>query len=374
MEIRLYLKMLRRGWWIVALAALMAVNVALVASFLATPQYQSSTRFVISPNTNLVEGRDVINSLEALDKRSIISTYAEFLNSRRIHKETIAALNLSDEIFEEYTITTVVLPEANVIDLTVAGPDPVTAAQLANQIGQRTIDYISVLYGAYDISFLDPAVPADLPFSPQPLRDSALALMLGLVGGATLAILREQIRIPIEAYRQRLRIDSVTGVFNNRYFRRLIEKELTSNPGNIFSLGIVELDGLQELLETMPPTASQHLLRKVTKVLRKELRGNDMVGRWSETSFVVMLPTTASDAAVRTFERIYQSLSQPVDVEQFDITVPLKPRVGGAMYSNDISVQELIERAVVALEQGQRYSDHPVHIWQMKSPFWVEKD
>jgi len=374
MEIRLYLQMLRRGWWIVTLTALMAVNVALIASFFTTPLYQSSTRFVVSPNADLVTGKDVITSLEALDKRSIISTYAEFLNSRRVHEETIAALHISEATFEEYTITTVVLPDANVIDLTIVGPDPVMAAQLANHIGQRTIDYMSLLYWAYDISVMDSAVPADLPVSPQPLRDSALALVLGLVGGATLVILSEQIRIPIETYRQRLRIDNVTGVFNSRHFRRLIEEELAGNPENMLSLGIVELDGLQEVLETMPPLASQILLRKVTKVLRKELRGNDMVGRWNENSFVVMLPTTAGDAAFRTFERIYQALSQPVDVEQFDITVPLKPRVGGTVYSNNISAKEFIEHASAALEQGQRDANHPVHIWQMKNSFRAEKD
>lgn len=374
MEIRLYLQMLRRGWWIVTLTALMAVNVALIASFFTTPLYQSSTRFVVSPNADLVTGKDVITSLEALDKRSIISTYAEFLNSRRVHEETIAALHISEATFEEYAITTVVLPDANVIDLTIVGPDPVMAAQLANHIGQRTIDYMSLLYWAYDISVMDSAVPADLPVSPQPLRDSALALVLGLVGGATLVILSEQIRIPIETYRQRLRIDNVTGVFNSRHFRRLIEEELAGNPENMLSLGIVELDGLQEVLETMPPLASQILLRKVTKVLRKELRGNDMVGRWNENSFVVMLPTTAGDAAFRTFERIYQALSQPVDVEQFDITVPLKPRVGGTVYSNNISAQEFIERASAALEQGPRDANHPVHIWQMKNSFRAEKD
>ena len=367
MEIRLYLQMLRRGWWIVALTALVAVNVALVASFFSTPQYQSNTRFVVSPNTDLVTGKDVITSMEALDKRSIISTYAEFLNSRRVHEETIAALGISEVVFEEeFNIATVVLPEANIIDLTVTGPDPVMTAHLANQIGQRSIGYISLLYQAYDISVLDSAVPDYLPVSPQPVRNSLLALVLGLVGGATLAILSEQIRIPIEAYRQRLRIDNVTGVFTSRHFLRLLEEELAENPDNILAVGIVEMDGLQEVFETMPPAASQGLLRKVTQVLRKELRGNDVVGRWNETSLAVILPATASEAAFRTFERINQALNQPVDVEQFEITIQLKPRVGGAVYTNNISAQELLERANIALERGQRDTSKPVHIWQFQ--------
>ena len=374
MEIRLYLEMLRRSWWIIVLTVLVALNAALVASFLATPLYSSSTRFIVSPNPSLLTGRDVITSMEALDKRSIISTYAEFLNSRRIYQETITILGITNDTAKEYEITTVVLPDANILELTVSGPDPVIAARLANSIGKRAIDYISLLYSAYDISVLDPAIPASSPFSPQPVRDASLALILGLVGGATLAILSEQVRIPLEAYRQRLRIDSATGVYNNRYFRQVVSDELVSQPKELLAVGIVDLKGLQEVLETLPPVATQRLLRTVTEVLRKELRGNDVVGRWTETSFAVLLPTTPGTAATRTFERIYQALSQPMDMSQYGLMVPLYPAVGGSVYSNDISANELLEQAVSALETARRNPENPVFIWQMQSPFWAKKD
>jgi diguanylate cyclase (GGDEF)-like protein len=365
MEIRLYLQMLRRSWWIVALTALVAVTMALVATYITQPLYQSNARFVVSPNSDLVSGKDVVNSLEALDKRSIISTYAEGLNSRRIHDETISALQLSEATFEDYSITTVVLPEANIIDLIITGPDPVMSADLANFIGQRTIDFMSQLYTAYTISVLDPAVPSEQPFSPQPLRNLALALALGLVGGATLAILSEQIRIPIESFRRRIRIDNDTGVFSNRYFRRLIGEELTRNPDKDLSLGIVALDGLHEELEAIPQAASQKLLREVTNVLRNELRGNDMVGRWGETSFSVMLPATANEAASRTFERIFQALSKPVEVDQFEIAVSLNPKVGAAGASGSTSAEALVEGATKALEQAMRDVSHPVQYRQV---------
>jgi diguanylate cyclase (GGDEF)-like protein len=373
MEIRFYLQMLRRSWWMVALATLVALNVALISALVTTPQYQTSTRFVVSPNAELLTGKDVITSLEALDKRSIVSTYAEFLNSRRIHEETIAALNMTPEAFDEYTVNAVVLPDANIIELTVSGPDPVTTALLANSIGQRTIDYIGLLYRAYDISVLDSAIPPTEPYIPQPARDVSLALVLGLVGGAALAILSEQIRIPIETYRQRLRVDNVTGTFNRRYFQQVVDDALSAQPNDTLSLGIVDLPGLQEVMETIPPASSERLLRKITDILRKELRGNDVIGRWSETSFAVMLPTTGGEAAFRTFERIYQALVQPVQVDQFDLSVLLNPKVGGAVYGSDISAAEFFGRAETAIGQARLDANRPVYIWQMKSPFWMQK-
>lgn len=366
MEFRLYIQMLQRGWWMIALTTLVALNAALVSSYLATPLYRSSSRFVVSPNPDLITGRDVVNSLEALDKRSIISTYAEFLNSRRIYKETLSTLGLTSDDVEDYEISTVVLPDANILELTVTGPDPNVAALLANSTGKRAIDYIRLLYSAYDISILDPATPPSLPFSPQPTRDASVAVALGLIGGAALAILSEQLRIPLEAYRQRLRIDSATGVYNNRHFRNMVEQELMSKPNGLLAVGIVELSGLHEVMETLPPVGTQRLLRMVTEVLRKELRGNDVIGRWDETSFVLMLPSTPVSAATRTFERIYKALSQPIDLEQYDLLVALNPAVGCSVYRDGISANEFLSHVGGSVKTARRNPEHPVFIEQVK--------
>jgi diguanylate cyclase (GGDEF)-like protein len=374
MEIRLYLEMFRRNWWVIVLTALVALNASLLASFFATPLYSSSTRFIVSPNPGLLTGRDMITSMEALDKRSIVSTYAEFLNSRRIYQETITALGISADIADEYEIRAVVLPDANILEMTVSGSDPAIASLLANSIGSYAIGYISELYSAYDISVLDPAIPASAPFSPQPVRDASLAFILGLVGGATLAVVSEQVRVPLDEYRDRLRMDKDTGVYNNRYFIQVVADRLVSKPTELLSVAIVDLKGLQEVFETLPPVAMQGLLRSVTEILRKELRGNDVLGRWTETSFTVMLPTTPGTAAGRTFERIYQALNQPLDMSQYNLMVPLYPAVGGAIYSSDISAKELMDRAVSALEFARRKPDYPVYVWQTTNPVRTEKD
>lgn len=362
--------MLRRNWWIIVLTTLVALNVSLIASHLTTPLYSSSTRFIVSPNLGILSGRDAITSMEALDKRSIVLTYSEFLNSRRIFQETISTLGIPVDIADEYSVSTVVLPDTNILELTVSGPDPVTAALLANGIGKQAIDTISLLYTTYDINVLDPALPAAKPFTPQPTRDASLALLLGLVGGAALAIASEQIRIPIDAYRNRLRMDSETGTFNNRYFRQILANEFASKPSDLLSVGIVDLSGLTEVLETIPPITAQGLLRAITNILRKELRGNDVIGRWTNTSFAVLLPTTPGEAALKTFERIFHALKQPMELGISGMAVSLEPVVGGAVYSNKITATELLEQATNALETARRNPDKPVYLWQMQTPFW----
>jgi diguanylate cyclase (GGDEF)-like protein len=367
--------MLQRGWWMIVLAALVAVSVSLGLSYLATPQYQATASFIITPSATLTVGRDVVNSLDTLDRRSIVATYAEVMNSRRIYADALTLLQLEEGALEDYKVLAVVLPESSVLELDVSGPDPKMTADLANAIGNQAIRFSHGFSQVYDLNFLDTAAIPDptKPVSPQPFRDAGLALLLGAAAGALLVILSEQIRIPLEAYRQRLRVDNMTGVYNARYFRTVLEAEVARRPEELMSVGIVELYGLHDLLETIPAVAAQRLLRTVTERLRNELRGNDSIGRWSDTSFIVLLPATPGTAANRTFDRIYQALVQPVLLEDYGATVNPDPRVGASVYSNDITSAELVQQAESALEQARKDNTHPIYVWEMKNPFWANK-
>ena len=178
----------------------------------------------------------------------------------------------------------------------------------------------------------------------------------------------------MEAYRQRTRVDNVTGVYNSRYFTSLLEDELARNPDEVLSLGIIELTGLNDLLDTLPPAALQWVQRNITTILRKELRGHDVIGRLSDNTFIVMLPATSGMAANRTFGRICQALSQPANLAHYGVTVEFDPHVGGAVYSNNISSHDLLEKARNSVEQARRDTANPIYIWEMNNPFWVEKD
>ena len=375
MEIKLYFRMLQKNWWLILLTAMTALTVSLAISYAAVPQYSSIARFIIIPSSTLTSGADVVRSLDTLDRRSVVATYAEVMNSTRILEGSAEFLGLDvNEIIKDYRIQAVDLPDSSVLELTVSGPDPSLAAQLANAIGFQSITFTRSLNLIYELNFLDTAIPAELPFSPEPLRDGLVALVLGTAIGGMLAVLSEQIRVPIEAYRQRRRIDSVTGIYNANYFSRLLEEELAQNPDDVLSIGIVELNGLSDYLGTLPPAGLQALLIKVKEILRRELRGHDIIARWDEISFAVMLPTTDGPASSRTFDRIYQALLPSMDLSAYGVTVSLDPHIGGAVYSNMITARELIAKAQSSLEQSRRFSVKPIYVWEMKSPFWVQTD
>jgi diguanylate cyclase (GGDEF)-like protein len=356
MELRLYLRQLQRGWWIIALTALSALNIALIASFLSTPLYRASARFVVSPNLTLTtRGSDIVNSLEALDKRSIVATYSEVLSSDSIYQDTAIALNMKPGELNDYNLTAVVMPDANILELAVEGPNPEQASLLANSVGQRAIDYVKGLYPVYNIDFLDYATPPRRPFQPNPARDVSLALALGLVLGSALAIISEQLKIPLDALRRRTQVDSLSSAYLRPYFQNtLLERELAHNQNSSLSLGLVRLDGLRDLIDTLPTVAVRRLLYEVNKILRSELRGNDIVGRWDEISFAVLLPSTPAAAAERTLVRIRQALSEKLEIERIDFE--LDPHTGVATALGREPSKTLIERAESALAKAHETS------------------
>ena len=375
MEIRLYFQMLKRWWWIVLLTAVAALAISLGISMLATPQYEAVARLILNPSSTIsINGLEgVFNTLDVLDRDSIVTTYAEIMNSKSVYDSALASLQFQPlEIEDNYSYETVIIANSYVIELLVRGPNPELAASIANAIGFQTIELTERLNQVITLSFLDMAAPPSTPYWPQPLRDSIIATVFGLLGGMGLAILSEQIRIPWDAFNRQRILDSMTGVYTRKHFSYLHEKELVQNPEEVHSIGIVELTGLEDVLETLPITGLQRILRKTSGILRKELRGNDLIGRWNDNSFILLLPSTPATAAQRIFKRILEAHSEPVNIEMLDAVVNLDIHIGGAEYSNNITVKELYEKANSALENARRVTADPIHVWELRNPFWTQ--
>lgn len=362
MEIKLYLRMLQRSWWMVVLTALAAVGTSLVAAYLATPLYQSTARYIVSPNpTYLKNGVDynLIYSLDTLDKRTIITTYAEVLSSPRIYNETVQALRLAPNQANGYSYSAVVLPSTNIIEFSVQGPDPKTVADITSNMGQRAVIYVESLYQVYDLGLLDPASVAIQPVSPQPLRDAGVALVVGLVLGAGLALLNELLRTPFRSFMQRRTLDDESLALNRVTFENNL-KDVALLSNKEFCLCLVQLGGLRDYVGLLPEASMETVLRQVTQVLREQLRGNDLVGRWDQLNFSVLLSGTAGDAALNTMNRVCRALTAPIKLDVSGEDICLEPRIGIAQYQTGDSDLVLINNTNRALDLAKK--DGGVHL------------
>jgi len=352
MEFRLFLQMIQRGWLIIVVTAMAALIVALAASYLIAPTYEATARLVVSPNFTQVAAADIIDSLATLDNRSIVATYVEVVNSNTVYDAAINAVNFPEDELEDYLNTTVVLPEANILEISVEGPDSQKTAVLANSIGQQAISFVNNLYSAYEINFLDPASVPIIPKRPQPLRDGILALALGFVIGTILAVVRGQLATPLEAFLARAQVDSVSSAFNRRYFEDKLDDLVSSSPSAHGAMCLVNLEGLSYYLQVLPQPVIQQVLRRTTDIIRNELRGNDTIGRWDEVSFSVLLPDTPGKAAVRTMERVQVALSEPMSFSPDGESIQLSPKIGIGERLQGDQAPVVIERAETALDEA----------------------
>lgn len=352
MEIKMYLRMLQRGWWLIALCALAALTTSLTFSYFSTPIYLATARFVASTDATFSYGGDIINSINTLDKRSIVTTYSVVLKSDTIYRQAYEDLGFKPEDVEKYVRSVVVLPESNVLEVYVEGPNPQVVVLLANSIGKQAITYIDGLSQGFNIRVLDTAQVSADPIRPQPMRDATLAFMFGIVLGVSLAIVREQLIAPIESFLKRKTIDADSGVFSRRYFDQRLDEVLTRSAlFGFHTLGLVYLDGAAEYLGVIPKPLEQQLLQQVAKILKNELRGNDMVGRWDLTTFAVLLPGTPGEAAIVTLSRVQTMLSGPIFLGGTEV-IQLKPKIGLVERIGTEPSNALRDNANKALEQA----------------------
>ena len=348
LDISYYLRMLAKSWWLILLTSVVATLIALFASYTITPIYQTTARYLVSPTSEL-SGTQAIYALETLKNRIIITTYAEVLNSRRIYEQIGESLEIDPALLAEYTISPVVVPEASVLEVTTEGPNPEVAVLLANQVGRQTVNYLTGAYDAYDVELLDEALLPEAPISPNPLQNAGIALVLGLVLGIGLALIRGFITSLSESERS-LSNKSDSNVYSRQEFEQRLEEELKNDKS--LSLGMVEVGGTTE----GTPAAAQirQVIERIVKILPNELRGKDVVGYWSSSRVVILMPSVPSMMAYSEFHYIQQVLAESLRTDSDATVNSLVPHIGVVNRRHNEPAETLIEQAQKALEEAQQ--------------------
>lgn len=363
MELRLYLRILQRGWWIIVLTMLAALNVALLVSMMSTPIYSASSRFVISPNAVFYESAwDLVSSMETLDRRSIINTNKELLASSSVYGTHPTIMAMDPLVLEaDYDIAVVVIPDTNILRLTVEGPDPYQAVRITQAIGENAIEYINNLYPAYIFSIIDePKLPTE-PISPKPVQNAALSMLVGVIIGVGLAFMRNQLENTFEALRERSTIDNVSGAYTRSYFERMLVETTTQNPDVRYALGLINFKGLKETMTLLPQPIIDRVFKEVTGILIDELRGHDVVARWNATQLSVYLPKTAGTSAEIFLQRIQGLMAEPISLDDTgEWMVHPEPCIGVAAGKNGDRAEEVLVRVEEAMEEASAQAEAAV--------------
>ncbi len=146
MDIKDYANVLWRRKWIVILTTIAALVVAVVGTRLIKPTYEASTTIRVATSASGTLGATAANV-----SNQLVNTAAQIASSRPMLDQLTTQLNLKNTP----VITSAVIPQTELIKITVGYSDPQTAAKVANTLADMLIARSNELYTGGKVSSLD---------------------------------------------------------------------------------------------------------------------------------------------------------------------------------------------------------------------------
>jgi diguanylate cyclase (GGDEF)-like protein len=112
--------------------------------------------------------------------------------------------------------------------------------------------------------------------------------------------------------------DPLTGIYNKAFYELEIKK-MDNSKQYPLSIILVEINGLHELNSRYGHVVGDDFIKKAAYILDNGCRGDDVVARFSEGQFVIIMPKTEGARVERAIERIRKMLEYEDDETIQDI-------------------------------------------------------
>ena len=180
---------------------------------------------------------------------------------------------------------------------------------------------------------------------------------------------RVRIQVRRRRYQDRLRTnyerslsmaltDVLTGVYNRRYALRHMEglMKRVGDTGKALSVMVCDLDRFKSVNDTYGHAAGDEVLKQFAQRATQCMRNIDMVARFGGEEFVILLPDTEGDNALKAAERLCNKIgSTPMDVADApDRKLTVTVSIGVASTTMAMPGEELIKLADAALYRAKQ--------------------
>ncbi|MBY0572159.1 MAG: GGDEF domain-containing protein [Undibacterium sp.] len=176
---------------------------------------------------------------------------------------------------------------------------------------------------------------------------------------------RDQVLSTLEAVCSQLQSlvthDHLTGALNRRSLLESLEKELqrSKRTGHTFTVALIGISGLPEVMEQHGQEIPKQILQIVTKQANLALRELDSFGRVGATEFAIVMPTTWLDQSLVAVERLK---AQILSYDWSQIAAGLQVTFCTGLTSNapGDQAEKVLLRADLALQQARQAGDDSV--------------
>jgi diguanylate cyclase len=163
--------------------------------------------------------------------------------------------------------------------------------------------------------------------------------------------------------------DPLTGANTRRGMRDALnrEQERAMRLQRPCCVGLMDFDRFKQVNDTLGHQAGDEVLRQGIRFVREELRKYDSIYRYGGEEFLLCLPATPMREAEQVVERVREGLSKRVILLPEGQPMQVTASFGLAPLSADITVDEAIAHADLALLEAKQSGRNRLVIWKPDS-------
>ncbi|QBP42668.1 PAS domain S-box protein [Paenisporosarcina antarctica] len=154
--------------------------------------------------------------------------------------------------------------------------------------------------------------------------------------------------------------DYLTGLPNSNFLtERLVELVQDHKEAAVL---LLELDRLKTIKDTVGQETGNSLVLLASERIKQLLGDENLLTRWQEDKFVILLPDTDHERTTQIAKTILDVIAQPLKNIHHDVYV--NPSIGISMYPNDSNTTEtLLDMANSALHYAKKHGNNSYHFY-----------
>ena len=163
--------------------------------------------------------------------------------------------------------------------------------------------------------------------------------------------------------------DSLTGLFNRRFFEDLAETEIKRSfrYKKPLTLLMLDLDFFKKINDSCGHKAGDHVLEEVSTIFQASIRDIDLLGRYGGEEFIMLFPESDQKTSIIAAERIRKNIENTnLSFNNKILTITVSIGISTLSNYSTESLDTLIQHADKALYKSKGTGRNRITIWNEK--------